>query len=136
MNHSGALFDLTKLNSVCNNYMSRISTDQLYEKTLEWAKKYNPEFVEFIINDVEYTKAAINIERHTTKDPKRFTTFDDVENQILFFYDSKWEYLFINKPALPEIFSQDLINSFVNEYSKILNLNMTTEDWFNQLKEI
>lgn len=136
MNHAWALFDLVKLNSVCNNYMSRISTDELYEKTLEWAKQYNSQFADLMLSDVEYTKSAINIERHTPKDPKRFSSFKDVESQILFFYDSEREKLFSNKLLLPEIFNQDLINKFVEEYSNILDLNMTTEDWFNQLKEI
>jgi hypothetical protein len=104
--------------------MSRISTDQLYEETLEWAKQYNPKLAELMQSDAEYTKAAINIERHTEKDPKRFTTFRDVENQILFFYDSERETLFETKPILPEIFNQALINNFVSKYSNILDLNM------------
>ncbi|MEI8252692.1 MAG: hypothetical protein WCG25_02905 [bacterium] len=127
---------MIKLNSVCNNYMSRISTDELYEKTLERADKYNPDFAILMQSDIEYTKSAINIERKTIKDPKRFTNFKDVENQILFFYDGEREKLFVNKPVLPEIFSQDLIGKFIEEYSKVLDLNMTTEDWFTQLKEI
>ena len=119
--------------------MSKISTDELYEKTLEWAKKYNSAFAEMMQSDIEYTKAAINIERHTEKDPKRFTTFKDVENQILFFYDSERENL--RKQINPIVFSDsidisDKLKLFVDEYEKILDLNITTEDWFNQLKEI
>jgi hypothetical protein len=125
-----------KLNSVCNNYISRIATDELYKKTLERAKQYNPKFAELMQSDIEYTKAAINIERHTEKDPKRFTTFKDVEDQIVFFYDNEWEALLVNKPALPEIFTKDLINKFVEEYSNVLDLNVNLEEWFNQLKEI
>jgi hypothetical protein len=116
--------------------MSRITTDEVYEKTLERAEKYNPDFATLMQSDIEYTKAAINIERHSVKDPKRFTNFKDVENQILFFYDIEREKLFVNKPALPEIFTQNLIKEFIEEYSKALDLNMTTEDWFTQLKEI
>lgn len=136
MNHAWALFDLVKLNSVCNNYISRISTDELYENALNWAKQYNPHFADLMESDIEYTKAAINIERHTSKDPKRFTIFKDVEAQILFFYDSEREKLVSDAPILSEIFTKDLIDRFVADYSKKLDLNMTTEDWFNQLKEI
>jgi len=116
--------------------MSRVSTDELYEKTLEWAKTYNPHFADLMQSDFEYTKDAINIERHTSKDPKRFTTFKDVENQILFFYDSEREKLFPDKPLLPDVFTQDLLGKFVEEYYKNLDLTMTLEDWFSQLKEI
>lgn len=136
MNHAWALFDFVKLNSVCNNYISRISTDELYEKTLERAYKYSPDFAKLMISDVDYTKAAINIERHTPKDPKRFTTFKDVESQIIFFYDSEREKLFVNKPDLPEIFNDDWIGKFISEYASVLDLDMSIEDWFVQLKEI
>ncbi|MCF7835391.1 glutamate--tRNA ligase [Candidatus Gracilibacteria bacterium] len=136
MNHAGALFDFIKLNSVCNNYISRISTDELYEKTLERAYKYSPDFAKLMISDVDYTKAAINIERHTPKDPKRFTTFKDVESQIIFFYDSEREKLFVNKPDLPEIFNDDWIGKFISEYASVLDLDMSIEDWFVQLKQI
>lgn len=136
MNHAWALFDLVKLNSVCNNYMSRISTDDLYEKTLEWAEQYNPEFAKLMQSDIEYTKAAINIERQTEKDPKRFANFKDVEDQILFFYDSEREKLFMGKPILPEVFTKDLIEKFVMEYSDKLDLSLDTDGWFNQLKDI
>jgi hypothetical protein len=38
----------------------------------------------------DYYRAAMNIERHTEKDPKRFTVYPDVKNQILFFNDDNW----------------------------------------------
>ena len=136
MNHAWALFDFVKLNSVCNNYISRISTDELYDKTLERAKTYSPDFAKLMLSDIDYTKAAINIERHTPKDPKRFTTFKDVESQIIFFYDDEREKLFVNKPDLPEIFNDNWTADFANEYANILNLDMSIEDWFVQLKQI
>lgn len=89
MPKSGALFDLVKLQSVNNNYLSRISTDQLYDQSLTRALKYKPELAKLMQSDSIYTKAAINIERHTAKDPKRFTTYADIEKQLLFFFDEE-----------------------------------------------
>lgn len=89
MSKSGGLFDIVKVESVSNAYLSRISTDQLYEETLLWAKKYKPELATLLTSDVDYVKAAMNIERHTPKDPKRFTTFMDVDSQIRFFFDEE-----------------------------------------------
>ena len=43
MGKSGALFDFVKLQSVNNNYLSRISTDELYDQSLNRALKYRPE---------------------------------------------------------------------------------------------
>ena len=97
MSKSGALFDLVKLQSVNNAYLSRISTDELYVQSLTRAKKYKlarlggPELAKLMETDSEYTKNALNIERLTPKDPKRFTTYADIEPQIRFFYDAEWE---------------------------------------------
>lgn len=136
MNTSGALFDLVKLQSMNNAYLSKISTEELYNQSLIWAKKYRPYLADLMQENPEYTKAALNIERHTEKDPKRFTTFQDVESQILLFYDKEWEKLLSTKPALPEMCTADSMKPFIDEYSQQLNLTMSLEDWFNQLKEI
>lgn len=132
---AGSLFDITKMESVNNNYLSRLSTDDLYDQSLSRAEIYNTELAELLKSDPEYAKAAIDIERHTEKDPKRFYTYKDVDTQIRFFFDSEWEKLLPNKPELPESLTQEVINNFVNGYVDILDLNMSLEDWFAQLKE-
>lgn len=136
MNKSWALFDEIKLQSVNNNYLSRISTDDLYNQALVWAEEYRPSLATLMQRDPEYTKLALGIERHSEKDPKRFTTFQDIESQLLFFFDDEREKLNKEKPVLPDIFTPELIVSFVNQYSLQLNLDLSLEDWFNQLKEI
>lgn len=136
MNTSWALFDFVKLQSVNNSYLSKISTDELYNQSLVWARKYRPYLADLMEENPDYTKAALNIERHTEKDPKRFTTFQDVENQILFFYDKEREKLLANKPILPEMCTAATMNPFIQEYKEILNLNLSLEDWFTQLKEV
>ena len=144
MGKSGALFDLVKLQSVNNNYLSRISTDELYDQSLTWALKYRPELAELMQTDVPYVKAAMNIERHTEKDPKRFTTYADVETQLRFFFDEERTKLRDEekgkreKGLSPFTFhlSPDILKQFVDEYSQALNLDMTVEEWFAQLKEI
>ena len=100
MPKSGALFDLVKLQSVNNNYLSRISTDELYTQSLTRAEKYRftrpdggPELATLMKSDAAYTKAALNIERHTAKDPKRFATYADIEPQLRFFFDSERTHL-------------------------------------------
>ncbi|MFA6256053.1 MAG: glutamate--tRNA ligase [Candidatus Absconditabacterales bacterium] len=138
MGKSGALFDVVKLQSINNNYLSRISTDELYEQSLAWALKYKPELAKLIQSDVPYVKAAMNIERHTAKDPKRFTTYVDVETQLRFFFDSEREKLKIDHGLstfhlLP---STEVLKNFATEYVSILDLAMTVEDWFAQLKEV
>lgn len=136
MNKSGAIFDIQKMQSVNNAYLSRISTDQLFDEALTWAKEYNTNLAKLMTSNPEYAKSALNIERHTEKDPKRFTTFQDIETQLKFFFDEEWNKLYNDKPELPAYMTKEVLESFVNEYCSDVNLDWTVEDWFVQLKEI
>ncbi|MEI6672006.1 MAG: hypothetical protein WCL02_01205 [bacterium] len=139
MPKSGALFDLVKLQSVNNNYLSRISTDELYDQMVVRAEKYRPELAKLMQTDVAYVKAALNIERHTAKDPKRFVTYMDGETQLRFFFDDERTKLSGNIPTLKDgnvIADNELMKKFVEEYLSVLDLSMTVEEWFAQLKEI
>jgi glutamyl-tRNA synthetase len=136
MPKSGALFDLVKLQSVNNNYLSRISTDQLYDQSLTRALKYKPQLAKLMQSDVDYTKAAMNIERHSLKDPKRFTTYADIETQVRFFFDDERNKLQATKSTLPEACTAENMKSFVDEYSQAMDLSMSVEQRFDQLKQI
>jgi len=142
-NKAGALVDMVKLSSVNNSYLSRISNDELFYQTLEWAKMYKPDFAVLMENDKKYTISALSIERHTEKDPKRFVTFLDVEKQLLFFYDKEWEMLIENEELkIDKLFennpnlNKDVFVKFVDEYLWVLDFDMDTQEWFGQLKEI
>ena len=136
MNSSGALWDTDKLNFINNIYLSKISNQQLFDETLNRAKQYRPDFATLISSDPAYALAAMSIERHTDLDPKRFSTYADVQHQITFFFDTEYDKLLLTKPALPEMMTSELIVKFVADYSEALDLTMTKEEWFAQLKEI
>lgn len=140
MPKSGALFDLVKLQSVNNNYLSRISTDELYNQSLVWAQKYKPELAVLMESNLVYTKAALNIERHTAKDPKRFTTYVDIETQLRFFFDSERTKLIQSSEFRMQnensSIAKDIAKKFVEEYVSVLDLTMSVEERFAQLKEI
>lgn len=89
-----------------------------------------------MLADPAYTQAALGIERHSPKDPKRFTTYADIEHQLRFFFDDERAGLQKTKPALPEMCTAEKMKPFIDEYSKALNLKMSVEDRFAQLKEI
>ena len=116
--------------------MSKISTDELYNQSIVRAEKYKPELATLMKSDVPYVKAALNIERLTPKDPKRFTTYTDIETQLRFFFDDERSKLQENKVALPEICTAEIMKPFVDEYVQVMNVAMSVEEWFAQLKEI
>ena len=84
----------------------------------------------------EYTFNVLNIERLTDADPKRYRMFSDIADQLPMFYDEVWEAFHADSPVLPEVCTPERMQTFVAEYESKLDLAMTKEDWFTQLKEI
>lgn len=123
MNVSGPLFDFVKLQSINNNYLSGLSTKDLYTQGLAWAEKYSPKLAKLMNENPDYTLAALDIERHTDKDPKRFTLYSDIEKNIRFFYDTERVEIKNQKPELPEGISSEIWSTFAQEYAEKFDLS-------------
>ena len=119
-----------------NLYLSGLSNQDLFDQTKQWAKIYDTTLFHYMETEPDYSFAAISIERHTEKDPKRYSTLKDVAPNILFFFDAEREKMQSNKPALPDMFTSAIIKEFVSVYAEKLDLHMDTMEWFTQLKEI
>ncbi len=78
----------------------------------------------------------MSIERHTDLDPKRFNTYADIESQVRFFFDEEYKKILSDRPSRPEMITQDLATQFISEYKTKLDLTITKEERFTQLKEI
>lgn len=63
MSSSGALFDLEKLNNISRDVISKMTKEELLERSLNWANKFDEELKELIEKDKEYYMNIINIER-------------------------------------------------------------------------
>jgi glutamyl-tRNA synthetase len=133
---SGALFDITKLDSIANAFLTRMSTAELQKRGLEWARAYDSEVASLMEKYPEITYNALDIERHTEKDPRRFTKFSDLRAQLQFFYEETFEELRKSAPALPECITTDIQKTFVEDYLKSYDPTMERDVWFEQLKNI
>jgi len=136
MNVAWPLFDFVKLQNISNGYLSKLSTEDLYNQGLAWAEKYHNELATLMKKDPEYTISALNIERHTEKDPKRFTLYTDIEKNILFFFDEKWDTIKQNKPEFPESIPMETWKAFAADYAQNYDISWDVLSWFDQLKTI
>lgn len=134
--HSWALFDFAKLDSVSNAYLSLLPTKKLHEMALIWAEKYDPELYVLMANNPQLTYNALNIERFSEKDPKRFTKLSDVKSQLLYFYDESYHQLLLQKPQLSASINRQIFEGFVSHYAEHYDPSLDKEAWFNQLKDI
>ena len=133
---SGALFDIVKLDSISNEFLTRLSTAELMQRGLEWAKKYDPELGHLMEQYPEFTQDALDIERHTEKDPRRFTKLSDIRTQLVSFYDETFTELQKTTPVLPESITPEIQKDFTDEYLKVYDPSLDRDQWFEQLKDI
>lgn len=134
MSASGALYDLDKLDNISKEMISKMTKDELYIESYEWAKKYSESLVELIDRDVEYYKNIINIEREQAKPRKDIAKYSDIEGLIWYMYDDKFtsvNYEYQKITDIEEI--KNIINTYINEY---YNESDDKETWFNKIKEM
>ena len=95
MSVSGCLFDFDKLNDVSKNVLSRMTAEQIFEKTLDWAEEFDPEFAGLLKSDPGYAKAIFAIGRGGKKPRKDFATLAELPGYMSFFYQPRFapEYL-------------------------------------------
>lgn len=138
MNKAGALFDLDKLKFMNNIYLSRLSNEELFAQGKTWAEQYHPSLYRHMHAQPEYALAALSIERLTEKDPKRYSSYKDIADNILFFFDEEWDSM---KPVREELQAassglKDVFVQFVDAYERQLDLSMDVQAWFDQLKSL
>ena len=135
MSVSGALFDMVKLQDVSKIVISKMTAEEVYEKSLEWANRHDEKLVK-MLEDKEYSLKVLGIERGNTKPRKDIAKWSDVKENIIYMYDDK----FLNEE---QDYPYQVIND-QNDINKILNLYMekyyNPEDdkqtWFNKIKEL
>ncbi len=136
MPKAGALFDLTKLNSINKEYVSAMSHEDFYQAAGKWAKEYDTELFTLMEKYPDLTKAAMNIERLSEKDPKRFIKISDVKNQLLPFYPETFVELRKGAPTFSQSISPEVRIKFFKQYSEAYDPAMNKEEWFEHLKNI
>ena len=135
MSVSGALFDMVKLQDVSKIVISKMTAEEVYEKSLEWAKRHDEELAK-MLEDKEYSLKVLGIERGNKKPRKDISKWSDVKENIIYMYDDK----FLNEE---QSYPYQVIND-QNDINKILDLYMEKyykqeddkQTWFNKIKEL
>ncbi len=149
MNKSWALVDIVKMEQVNREYLSRLTDAALYQKCFQWSEVYHADFHALLQTNPDYMTAAMWIERHTPKDPKRFARYNDVYDQLLCFDDDLFNGL--EYPDFSEKLTQADAEAFLADYKDeevFLSIRDDVDDtswdalqarvqeWFAHLREI
>ena len=134
MSESGTLFDVEKLFNISKNYICRMTSEELYDKSLPWMEEYDKELYLLMKKYSDYTKAIFNIERGGEKPRKDYASFSDIRNGIWYMYDELFKdvnYEYQKVTDIDEI--KKILNLYFNEY---YDINDDKDTWFSKMKEM
>jgi len=135
MSVSGALFDMVKLLDVSKIVISKMSAEDVYEKSYAWAEKYDEELKE-ILKDKEYSLKVLGIERGNKKPRKDIAKWSDVKENIIYMYDEKFINSNIEYPY-QVINDKSDIDTILKLYiEKYYNESDDKQTWFDKIKEL
>ena len=134
MSESGTLFDVEKLFNISKNYICRMTSEELYDKSLPWMEEYDKELYLLMKKYSDYTKAIFNIERGGEKPRKDYASFSDIRNGIWYMYDELFKdvnYEYQKVTDIDEI--KKILNLYFDEY---YDINDDKDTWFSKMKEM
>lgn len=135
MSSNGALFDLDKLDNISKNYLSKMTSTDLYEAYLKWAEKYDEHVFNLISENKDKTIAFLNIERETKKPRKDYENYASIFSKIWYIFDSEWDKEL--NYEFGKIYDKDEIINIMTEYlNNVYDENDTQDEWFNKIKNL
>ena len=133
MSTSGALFDLTKLGDVSKNVISVMKAETVLEKTLAWAKEYDPQLYALLSRDSLRSTAIFDIDRGGKKPRKDIAKWDEVKDYVSYFFD---ELFTVSMAELPDNITPDLAKDVLDAYTAAFNPADDKQQWFDRIKDL
>lgn len=132
MSVSGCLFDLAKLNDISKNVISVMTADEVYERTLEWAKEYDDEYYTVLSENESKAKLMMNLDRGGKKPRKDIAKWSEVKDYFSYFYPMYYK----KDYTLPENITPSDAEKILTEYLKVYNEEDEKDIWFQKIKEL
>ena len=133
MSTSGALFDLTKLGDVSKNVISVMKAETVLEKTLAWAKEYDPQLYALLSRDKVRSTAIFDIDRGGKKPRKDIAKWDEVKDYVSYFFD---ELFTVSMAELPDNITPDLAKDVLDAYTAAFDPADDKQQWFDRIKDL
>jgi len=133
-NKAGALFDIVKLEDICKDYIATLSAEEIYARSLHWAREYDKEVAKLLEENKEYCINIFNIERSGQKIRKDIVKFKDSKEQLRIFFD-----IFFDEDTYEDIssrVSKDIQKEIVQKYINIYNPDDDSTVWFDNVKKL
>jgi len=128
----GTSFDEAKFNNICKTYFSRKSGEEVYKETLEFARKYDKEYAKLLEENERDMIQFLSIEKDGPRPRKDIAKYSDVKEEFSYATDEQFTKENFSKLDSDKDYDINLVLDYINNY---LDLNVTNEEWFNDVKK-
>ncbi len=132
MSVSGALFDWDKLIDVSKGVVSKLSSKEVCENLLSWAKEFDPDYFELLNRDKAYTESVFAIDRDVPKPRKDIAKWDEAKAYSAYFFDELYE----ENLEIPEKINKTDAADALEAYLKVYDADDDKQAWFDKIKSI
>lgn len=131
---SGALFDFVKLNNISKEIIAKMTTDEIFKNTYDWARSNDEKLLKIMDENPDYVRAILSIERTGAKNSRKdIAKYSDVLGEITYFFDDNFS---LSDDAKSELKSVKNYAELVNAYIPMFNENDTKEEWFAKMQQL
>lgn len=123
------IFDIIKLNDISKTIISKMNAQEVYDRVLEWAKKFDKDFAEFLLENKTYSTKVFNIDRDNPKPRKDIFMWSMIKENF---------YYMFREPQLEELeeSEREKFEEFISAYARQFNFPASKEEWFANVKEV
>lgn len=131
---SGALFDFVKLNNISKEIIAKMTTDEIFKNTYDWARSNDEKLLKIMDENPDYVRAILSIERTGAKNSRKdIAKYSDVLGEITYFFDDDFS---LSDDSKSELKSVKNYAELVNAYIPMFNENDTKEEWFAKMQQL
>lgn len=123
-------FDFVKLDSIARQKIARLSSEEVLECMLEWAKEFDIEWFELINANKDYARRVFHIERDEKRVRKDIAKWSEMREKLgfMFFEPTEWE-----DDGLQ---NTDLRNRILRAYEEVFDEQDDKTTWFEKIKTL
>jgi glutamyl-tRNA synthetase, bacterial family len=132
MSNSGALFDLNKMNDVSKEILSHMTADEIFNRLLEWADKWNKGYSIILKENKSRAIGALNIGRNLDKVRKDLVNWKQTCQFMNMYFDETYKM----EDEFPASVSIEDRKLFLKKYLENINFHENKDIWFDKVKNI
>lgn len=133
---SDPMFDIMKLNDISKTVISKYTTDEVYNKAVEWAKEYYEKDYQILTQNQDAFKTVLSIDRGGDRPRKDIVKFEDIVSLYDYMVDLTFQE---NDPRLDFVknypHKKELVD-FIVDYADSLTKTNSNQEWFDEIKTV